>query len=124
MSKIIMPLTYKLSGDGVKRSDGACIPNCDGNHDWKEYQEWLAAGNTPDPEFTTEELISREVAEEVSELKADLRKAQVWQFRMIVELWKALKANTAAQNSDIDPDVLAKAQGWTAKLDRLKEIDE
>ena len=117
--------TYKLiGGNGVKRSDGACIPNCADNRDWKEYQEWLAEGNTPEPEFTTEELTAKAMAEEISNIKAELQNAMVWQFRMIVELWKALKANTAAQNSDIDPDVLAKAQGWAAKLDRLKEIDE
>ena len=116
--------TYKLTDDGVKRSDGACIPNCDDNRDWREYQEWLAEGNTSEPEYTLEERLAMERANEISELKADLRAAQVWQFRMIVELWKALKANTAAQNSDIDPDVLAKAASWTAKLDRLKEIDE
>ena len=115
--------TYKLmGGNGVKRSDGACIPNCADNHDWKEYQEWLAEGNTPEPQYTLEDRLAMERADEISELKADLRKAQVWQFRMIVELWKALKANTAAQNSDIDPDVLAKAQGWAAKLDRKSVV--
>jgi len=118
-------LTYKLMGDnGVKRSDGACIPNCDDNRDWRLYQEWLSEGNTPEPQFTPEEIAAKALAEEISDIKTELRSAMVWQFRMIVELWKALKANTAAQNSDIDPDVLSKAAGWMTKLDRLKEIDE
>lgn len=125
MSKMIIPITYKLMGDGgVLRSDGASIPNDDANRDWKEYQEWLAQGNTPDPEFTESELTAKATAEEISNLKADLRNAMVWQFRMIVELFKLLKQGTPITNADVDPDILAKATDWIAKLDRLKEIDE
>ena len=41
-------MSYKLLKQGVKRlSDGASIPPSDDNMDWVRYQEWLAAGNTP-----------------------------------------------------------------------------
>lgn len=41
---------YKLLKFGVRRlADGACIPDAAGNSDWRKYQEWLAAGNTPEP---------------------------------------------------------------------------
>lgn len=41
---------YKLAKiTGVVRSDGANIPNADDNADWREYQRWLAKGNTSDP---------------------------------------------------------------------------
>ena len=43
-------MSYKLMKRGVKRlADGACIPPMMDNMDWRRYQEWLAAGNTPDP---------------------------------------------------------------------------
>jgi hypothetical protein len=43
-----MSETYKLTiyPDSVQRmSDGAFIPNDERNPAWREYQEWLAAGN-------------------------------------------------------------------------------
>lgn len=41
---------YKITDGGViRKADGALIPCNEGNRDWREYQEWLAAGNTPDP---------------------------------------------------------------------------
>lgn len=42
---------YRLrDGSGVIRiKDGAGVPDDTKNVDWKEYREWLAAGNTPDP---------------------------------------------------------------------------
>jgi hypothetical protein len=41
---------YKLLKQGVRRTvDNAFIPAAEGNSDWQRYQEWLAAGNTPEP---------------------------------------------------------------------------
>jgi len=39
---------FKLLPEGVRRDDGACIPPDDGNADWRAYQAWLEAGNTPE----------------------------------------------------------------------------
>lgn len=55
---------YKLIGTkSVKRlADGAYIPFADGNRDYEEYKQWLVEGNTPEPEFTEEELAKHEQA--------------------------------------------------------------
>lgn len=60
---------YKLIGiNSVKRLlDGACIPFANGNRDYEEYNMWLDEGNTPEPEFTDEELVARELQSKVSE---------------------------------------------------------
>jgi hypothetical protein len=71
--------------------------------------------------MTLEEHLKRM---EISDLKKELIGANVWQFRMIIELFKLLKQFTSCSNADVDPVLLAKAQAWITKVDRLKEIDE
>ena len=116
---------YKLNKtSGVKRDDGRNIPEDPNNRDWKRYLLWVADGNTPAPYESPEEIVERELREEIRDLKEGLKSATVWQFRMIVEIWKVLKMHTPAMNSDIDPEVFVKATEWMQKLNRLKEIDE
>lgn len=124
MSKMIIPITYKLMVDGVKRSDGACIPACSGNRDWKTYLEWLDQGHLPEPEYTQDELDKQAMHLEIANLKSDLRSAMVWEFRMIIELFRLMKSKTTVRNSDVNPVLLTKANQWISKLERLKEIDE
>lgn len=33
----------------IRIEDGACIPMVGGNRDYREYLEWVAEGNTPEP---------------------------------------------------------------------------
>jgi len=123
MSKMIVPTyTYKLMDSGVRRSDGACIPEAESNRDWKMYQEWLAEGNTPEPQYTEQELIDKAQSEEIGQLRDELRNVVTGQFEMMLELFKLLKQFTDCTNADVDPAILEKAQAWTQKLARLKEI--
>ena len=43
-------MNFKLRDNGVVRlDDNAHIPDDPANRDWREYQAWLAGGNTPLP---------------------------------------------------------------------------
>lgn len=48
--RTVTPMYQLTTGTSIKRlSDGALIPNDPGNRDCREYMDWLAAGNTPEP---------------------------------------------------------------------------
>lgn len=66
---------YKLTLTGesvVRLSDSACIPFAEGNRDYQEYQEWLAAGNTPEPAQTATELLAAAKSAKEVEIKGML----------------------------------------------------
>lgn len=47
---------YKVANNGVIRLvDSAFIPADPGNRDWQEYQDWIDAGNTPNPAQSADE---------------------------------------------------------------------
>lgn len=49
-TQIMDPMTGQVSDKVIKRdSDGAFIPFDEGNRDYREYKQWLAQGNTPNP---------------------------------------------------------------------------
>ena len=73
---------YKLTQDGVRRSDGACIPNDPTNRDWEEYTVWLALGNIPDPEFTDAELTAQKADNERQWRNSELPKADIEIYKM------------------------------------------
>ena len=57
-------MSYKLLTRGVQRiSDGAFIPDDPRNHDWRDYQAWLAKGNTPQAADPPPQLAKDEIAE-------------------------------------------------------------
>jgi hypothetical protein len=62
---------YRLSKNGVIRNaDSANIPNSPGNADWEKYQDWVALGNTPDPEVIVTLTLDEEIAQQSDWLRA------------------------------------------------------
>lgn len=54
MYQYLAQLDGSVDPNVIRRtSDNSFIPNDDRNHDWIEYQAWLAAGNTPLPPDST-----------------------------------------------------------------------
>jgi hypothetical protein len=86
-----MILTYTLSNTppGVYEDDtGAFIPDEPSNIDWQHYQDWLAAGNTPNPAPIP---------------PAPVPSCQLWQLQATLTpaQWTAVQSAIAAMNNPV-----------------------
>lgn len=48
--------TVKIQGQGYLLNGTMSVPKADGNREYELIKQWLTEGNTPEPEFTEEEL--------------------------------------------------------------------
>ena len=48
--------TVKIQGNGYLLNGTMSVPKADGNSEYEAIKQWLAEGNTPEPEFTQAEL--------------------------------------------------------------------
>ena len=68
-------MKLKLCNNGLSvygtNEQGQCVSY---SIEAEEYKQWLSEGNTPEPEFTEEELREQELAKQVNEAKAFLDK--------------------------------------------------
>ena len=61
---------YKLTQDGVQNTATTeFITDNSECREWRKYQKWLAKGNTPDPEFTEDEINQKMQANQIFNLK-------------------------------------------------------
>lgn len=77
---------YKLTISGttvIRTADGACIPADPANTGYQAYQAWVAAGNTPDPAQTTDEITAAQVAQLSAQAQDALSKSDVTMLRCI-----------------------------------------
>ena len=91
---------YKLIGtESVQRLvDGACIPFADGNTDYEEYKQWLSEGNTPELEFTEEEL-------QITSINKQIKKAKAY---LAETAWYVERLNDPSSGKAIPEEVLTK----------------
>ncbi len=60
---------YRLTEDPdtvIRLEDGTSIPR--GHHWWDDYEEWLAAGNTPEPAIDTGPTLEQQVEKAIDQL--------------------------------------------------------
>jgi hypothetical protein len=125
--KIILNDKDELTGvQTVRERDGAVlnIPASEDNRDWRQYLEWVAEGNTPDPMYTPEEEAENAIRAEIGELKDDMRKVLIGQFDMLMALFDVGKDKGVWDGPDFDPALIQKVQNWKTKIARLKELGE
>ena len=59
--------TVKIQGEGWLVNGNMSVPNSGSNSDYHDVQDWIAEGNTPDPEYTDAEIAAnaqREINQE------------------------------------------------------------
>lgn len=66
--------TVKIQGDCYLLNGNIHVPKADGNREYEIIKQWLAEGNTPEPEFTEEELVTQKQNEFRAERNALLDK--------------------------------------------------
>lgn len=112
---------YKLQADGViDQEKGYKIPADEGNRHWRGYQNWLAQGFTPDPEFTQEELDVKAAAAMLHQLEADLVHTDRMLLKLVTRLCSVLIANGTLTKTDIGAAYVDGALALKAKLDDLE----
>ena len=73
--------TLKIQGQGYLLNGILYVPEVDGNKEHEAIKEWLEQGNTPEPEFTEEELAKQELDKTNSIARAELQQGD----------WKVLR---------------------------------
>ena len=61
--------TVKIQGQGYLLNGTMSVPKADGNSEYELIKQWLSEGNTPDPEFTKEELQITSINIQIQESK-------------------------------------------------------
>lgn len=69
--------SVKIKGDGYLVNGVSFVPKADGNIEYEEVKKWLSK-NTPDPEFTQEELNEINKAELLAKLKVTTSKGNTF----------------------------------------------
>ena len=64
--------TVKISGQGYVLNGTMSVPKADGNREYELIKQWISEGNTPEPEFTDEELRIKVINKQIQEAKAYL----------------------------------------------------
>lgn len=64
--------SVKIKGSGYLLNGEMSVPMADGNREYELIKQWLADGNTPEPEFTQDELDAMALAKMKSEAQAYL----------------------------------------------------
>jgi hypothetical protein len=90
-------INFKLCGDGKFvfgfREDGAMVSY---SIEAEEYKQWLSEGNTPEPQFTDEELAANQKAKAVADAKSVLSSTD-WIITKYTDLVVVQKLMTDAE---------------------------
>lgn len=87
MNELDLIQSVKIQGQGYLLNGTMSVPKADGNKEYELIKEWLAQGNTPEPEFTEAELAQQALDKQIAEAKAYLASTD---FKMTVDYYATL----------------------------------
>ena len=91
--------TVKIQGQGYLLNGTMHVPgNADGNKEYELIKQWLLEGNTPEPEFTEEELQITSINKQIQEAKTYLA----------TTAWYVERLNDPSSGKAIPEEVLTK----------------
>ena len=90
--------SVKIQGQGYLLNGTMSVPKSDGNSEYELIKQWLAEGNTPEPEFTEEELQITSINKQIQEAKTYLA----------ITAWYVERLNDPSSGKAIPEEVLTK----------------
>ena len=89
--------TVKIQGAGYLLNGTMGVPKADGNKEYELIKQWLSEGNTPEPEFTDEEIAEQELKAKIAEAKAYLTSTD-WVEPYLIKHYTGLEVLDAYSN--------------------------
>ncbi len=91
-------LKVKIQGQGYLLNGTMHVPKADGNREYELIKQWIAEGNTPEPEFTEEEL-------QITSINKQIQEAKVY---LASTAWYVERLNDPSSGKAIPEEVLTK----------------
>ena len=111
--------TVKIQGQGYLLNGIMSVPKADGNKEYELIKQWLSEGNTPEPEFTEEELRIKEFHNQILEAKAYLTDTG-WIWEKYNRNVLVLKDMTNEEFNLKYSDVISKQEEYRALINELE----
>lgn len=98
MNELDFIQNVKVQGTGYMLNGTMSVPKADGNKEYELIKQWMSEGNTPESEFTEEELQITSINNQIQEAKTYLASTA----------WYVERLNDPSSGKAIPEDVLAK----------------
>ena len=102
--------TVKLQSQGYLLNNTMYVPKADGNREYELIKQWLSEGNTPEPEFTEEEIQKQELQIKINEAKHYLASTA----------WYVERLNDPSSGKAIPEEVVTKRAEARALINSLE----
>ena len=90
--------TVKIQENGYLVNGSMSVPMAEGNRHHQEVLEWIAEGNTPEPEFTQAEL-DQQVIDEANQQDKQVKTEALATLTVVTSLGNEFDGNETARNN-------------------------